>query len=557
MTLPSFFSTLFLPKIRKTPDSIRPIVLISLDGWGIAPPSSGNAMEKARLPTWKKLITTYPNTSLIASGESVGLPASEVGNSEVGHLTQGTGRVIYESLLRINTSIEKGAFYINTAFLSAIEHAKKHDSTLHLIGLVGSGNVHSSTHHLTALLDLCKRSSVKKLALHLFLDGRDAPPHDGVNILSKIEYTLKEIGIGYIASVAGRYYAMDRNERWERTLAVYDALTTGAGNTATNVIDLVGSSYKEGKTDEFVQPTVFLDSFGKPTLVQDNDACIFFNFRVDRPRQLTRLFVSKEGEFESFVQKRFSRKKVLQNLFFVTMTQYEQAVMPNAVAFPTISVPLPLPEILSQKGLRQAHLAESEKERMVTYYFDGLRSEPFSGEDRLIVPSPKVETYDQAPAMSAWPLYAQFVRALAQNTYHFFVLNIANADMVAHSGKIAATIKALEVVDTVLGRMVRDVLTLDGIVCITADHGNAEELLTYDQNSFFYTTRSGAMNTEHSNNPVPFVLIGTEYKGKMDILRTGGSLADVAPTILDLFKLPVPKEMTGKTLLKTDEQMNR
>lgn len=551
-----FFSNLFLPRIRKTAGGIKPIVLLSLDGWGIAPPSSGNAMDKARLPNWKYLTSTYPNTSLIASGESVGLPAGEVGNSEVGHLTQGTGRIIFESLLRINMSIEKGTFYVNSAFLATIEHAVKHSSRMHLIGLVGSGNVHSSTKHLLALIDLCKRSHLHDVALHLFLDGRDAPPHDGVHVIAQIEYALKESGVGRIASISGRYYAMDRNQRYERTMQVYDCLTVGSQKTGQSASDVINASYKDGKTDEFIEPTVILDPAGKPTLVSDNDACIFFNFRVDRPRQLTRLFVAKPGEFESFVQKKFLRKKTLQNLFFTTMTQYQHDVAVSAVAFPTQSAPMPLGQVLADNKLLQMHMAESEKERMVTYYFNGLSSELLPGEDICIVPSPKVETYDKRPAMSIWPLYSEFVRALAKNRYHFFILNIANADMVAHSGKIGATIKALEIVDTVLGKMVHDVLALDGTVCITADHGNAEELLTYDQNSFFYTTKGGAMNTEHSNNPVPFVLIGNQYEKQMDLLSAGGSLADVAPTILDLFKLPLPKEMSGKTLLKKFQNPN-
>lgn len=563
-----FFSSLFSPTVRPIKDGIKPVVLISIDGWGIAPPSHGNALTQAKLPNWTRLLQDYPNTELIASGESVGLPANEVGNSEVGHLTMGVGRVIFESLLRINRAIEDETFFRNPAFGAAVDHLVKSNGTLHLIGLIGSGNVHSSTQHLYALLEFCKRNKLQKIVLHLFTDGRDAPPHDGVNVLSNIEYRLKELKIGRIASVTGRYYALDRDNRWERTQRTYEAIVAGSGPTASSAVQAVSDSYKAGKTDEFVEPTVILDSAGKPSLVADGDACIFFNFRVDRPRQLTKAFVIPKQNFESgeFLKKEvggslglkgaappptFQRSRVIQDLFFVTMTEYQQGVPVSAVAFPTESVQDPMTKVVSDQGMRQFHLAESEKERMVTYYMNGLRTERFPGEDVKIIPSPRVGTYDHKPEMSLPEVVREFKRALMQNTYHFFVLNYANPDMVAHSGKLEATIKACEIVDWAIGEMRDAVLTLGGTMWITADHGNAEELLTFDPSTFFYTLREGSMNTEHSNNPVPLVMINADYKGKPSAL-TKGTLADVAPTILTHMGLPIPAAMTGKNLLKTE-----
>jgi 2,3-bisphosphoglycerate-independent phosphoglycerate mutase len=565
MRLP-FISTFFDPRIRAVPGGIKPVVLISIDGWGIAPVSHGNALTAAKLGNWNRILAEYPNTKLIASGEAVGLPANEVGNSEVGHLTMGVGRVIFESLLRINRSITDETFFRNQAFLSAVDHVTMHKSTLHLIGLIGSGNVHSSTEHLYALLELCKRNKVTNVVLHLFTDGRDAPPHDGVNILSNIEYKLKEMKVGKIATIAGRYFALDRDNRWDRTKGVYEAMTSGIGPTSTSAVQAVSDSYKSGKTDEFVEPTVIVPTDGKPLTINDGDACIFFNFRVDRPRQLTKAFVIKAPDFETGAFLRtevggslglkgqeppptFERQKVVKDLFFVTMTEYQHDVPVSAVAFPTESVQEAMTKVVADAGYKQFHLAESEKERMVTYYMDGLRSERLPGEDVKIISSPKVGTYDHKPEMSLFPLVRELKWALSQNKYQFVVMNIANPDMVAHSGKLQATIKACEAVDVGLEEIKNAVLKLDGTIFITADHGNAEELLTFDPSSFYYTTHDGSMNTEHSNNPVPLVVINNAFKGKTDMI-VPGTLADVAPTILNFMKLPVPELMTGKNLLK-------
>lgn len=559
-----FLRPLFTPKFHPAPNAIAPVVLISLDGWGIAPDSHGNAVTQAKTPNWDSYLSTYPNCQLIASGESVGLPANEVGNSEVGHLTMGVGRVIFESLLRINKAIEDESFFRNEAFLAAVDYVQTHQSTLHLLGLLGAGNVHSSGSHLYALLELAKRAKLPKVCLHLFTDGRDSPPHDGVNVITKLEYELKEkYPFARIATVSGRYYAMDRDTRWERTQKAYAAIVSGKGVQAKNATTAVSESYKAGKTDEFIDATVILDEAGNSSPVNDNDACIFFNFRVDRPRQLTKAFVLPDfesGKFQFEEEKKipsafhqpkptFKREKIPANLFFVTMTEYQQGLPVSKIAFPNDKVDHSLPQVLAEGNLRQFHLAESEKERMVTYYFDGLRIEKFPGEDTLIIPSPSVGTYDRKPEMSLPGIVDAFKTALASNTYHFFMLNFANPDMVAHSGKLKATIKACEIVDWALGEMVPMILSVGGSVFITADHGNAEELLTFDSSGFFFTTREGAMNTEHSNNPVPFLMICPEYEGKPQALADG-SLADVAPTILTHMHLPIPEQMTGHNLLK-------
>lgn len=549
---------------------IHPMVLLVLDGWGIAPPSGGNALTQSRLPNYQKILKEYPNTQLIASGESVGLPANEVGNSEVGHLTIGVGRVVLESLPRINKAIDDGSFYSNQALLQAVDHAKRNGSHLHLCGLIGSGNVHSSTAHLMALLDLCQRQEFHEVFLHLFTDGRDAPPQDGATVLEKIEHRLAELQFGQIASISGRYYAMDRDSRWDRTEKVYRAMTLGEGPTATIASQAVKDSYTQNLTDEFVVPTTIHPADQQPFTVQDKDAVIYFNFRVDRALQLTEVFVLQDFE-QGIVQDQvfqycgddtkpeertptrtptFQRPVVRQDICFVSMTEYKAGLPVTAVAFPKIDIQHPFSEVLAQHHLRQFHLAESEKERMVTYYFDGMRMECFEGEEVLIVPSAKkVGTYDRKPEMSLPEIIREFYKAISLDQYHFFIINFANPDMVAHSGNLAATIKACELVDWALNEMLGALLPRGGTLCITADHGNAEELLTYDQSGFFFTSAPGSMNTEHSNNPVPFVIINEAFKNNPSIHLKQGSLSDVAPTILHMMDLPVPEVMTGKNLL--------
>jgi 2,3-bisphosphoglycerate-independent phosphoglycerate mutase len=536
---------------------IKPVVLLVLDGWGVAPLSYGNAIEQAKTPVIKELKSIYPNGILIASGESVGLPANEVGNTEVGHLTMGAGRVILQDLKRINNSIFNQEFYQNQAFLSAVKHKTAHSSKLHLMGLVGAGNVHSSQEHLFALLQFCKNQNVKDVVLHLFTDGRDSPPNDAIKQINIIEQRMADLGVGKIGSISGRYFAMDRDLRWERTQKTYEAIVEGKGLKANSAAEAITAAYARNETDEFIQPTVIMDA-DKMNLILDNDAVIFYNFRIDRPRQLTLAFVSKDLEAngtnellsKEFAQKStFRRNKVLNNLFFVTMTEYQKTIPVSAIGFPPEAVVNPLAKVLSDKGLMQMHLAESEKERFVTYYFNGLKEGKYPNEDVIIVPSPKVPTYDKKPEMSVHKLVSEFEKAIRTGKYHFFVMNFANPDMVAHTGNIKATKKALEHTDKAISKVVKAVESQGGTLIITADHGNAEELITFPTQSFFFTTSKGSVNTDHSNNPVPIIVVKSEYKGQNFQIQQG-SLSDISPTILAMMNIDKPVEMTGKNLLE-------
>ncbi len=554
-----------LPFIKKqTADSVHPVALIILDGFGIAPPSEGNAVTLAKLPYYNRISQEYPHTELIASGESVGLPANEVGNTEVGHLTMGTGRVIFQDLKRINVAIEKGHFYNNRALLQAVGHVKRNNSVFHVMGLASSGNVHSSLPHLFAIIDFCKREEVQKVALHLFTDGRDAAPDDGINIIKQVLGKIKTDHNISISTISGRYYAMDRDKRWDRTEKAYKAIVLGRGPSSSDVLKSIEESYAAGKTDEFIEPTVILKD-EKPLTVNDNDAVMFFNFRIDRPKQLAMPFVLPEFEklrefdfgYDPAISRDqgvveigtpFKREKVLQNLFFVTMTEYQKGLPVSAVAFGPEEVPNTLATVISQSGAAQLHMSESEKQRFVTYYFDGMRDDPIPGEEAIIIPSPKVATYDKKPEMSLPKLAKEFIRQVRKNKYKFIVVNIANPDMVAHSGNLPATIKAVQYVDQYLSDMCEEILRWNGTVCLTADHGNAEELITYPTTSFFFTSKVGSTNTDHSNNPVPFIVIHQSLQGRAVSLNKG-SLSDVAPTILAILDLKQPAEMTGRNLL--------
>lgn len=569
--------SLFQPKpIRLSPaesmklerSAVKPYVLLVLDGFGIAPVSTGNAISSAHTPNLSYFQANYLYSKLIAAGESVGLPANEAGNSEVGHLTIGTGRVVYQSLPRINMSIKDGSFYQNSAFIGALSHARAKHSKVHLMGLVGSGNVHSSTEHLFALLEFFRRNNFGNIYLHLFTDGRDAPPTDAVNVIAKIQTYLNEVKIARIASISGRYWAMDRDARWDRTKKAYDVIVNGVGVKAADPLEAIKASYQVNVTDEFIEPTV-ISAGDKPiATVDDNDAVIFFNFRIDRPRQLTMAFTFADFEELKVVEfgytphgtkkhdkesnkaegPTFERGKKLNNLFFVTMTEYQKNLPVSAIAFPPDFVQNSMPETLSKSGLSQLHLSESEKERMVTYYMDGLKDTRFPGEDVLIVPSPNVSTYDKKPEMSVFKIVSEFKKAIMMDKYHFIVMNFANPDMVAHTGNLKATIEAVDYVDSAVGSVAAMVLKAGGTLFITADHGNAEELLSFPLGTFFFTTSSGSVNTEHSNSPVPFYVIGSKYKGLKGVLKDG-NLSDVAPTILNLMGVPVPSEMTGNNLI--------
>lgn len=556
------------PKIVVHAGKIRPVVLVVLDGWGIAPPGSGNAITLANPQNFNFYWDNYPHSQLLAAGEAVGLPAEEVGNTEVGHLSMGAGRVILQSLRRIDRAIEDGSFFENKAFYHALFHSQKSNSKLHLIGLVSSGHVHASAQHLYALLDFLRRNKATNVYLHVFTDGRDALPKDGINVIRKLEQYLESNNIGKIATISGRYWAMDRDRRWDRIQKTYEAMVKGDGPTYQNVTEAINASYGNNVTDEFIVPSV-IDKNG---LIGNNDAVIFFNYRIDRPRELTMSLVVKDfkssnisWEFDPFATKYerkrgaltdtnfittepFSRGNIPSNLYFVTMTQYQANLPISEVAFPPEEIVDCLPIVLSKNGLMQMHMAESEKERFVTYYFDGLREDRQTGEEVVIVPSPRVATYDKKPEMSVKELAEEFKRVLNQDKYQFILINIANPDMVAHSGNLQATLKAIGHVDNALKEIVEGVLSCDGTVLITGDHGNAEEMVTYSSSSFFFTSSQGKMNTNHSSNPVPLIVVNKAFNKTNKKLGNGG-LSDIAPTILSLIGIEIPPVMTGKNLI--------
>lgn len=537
----------------------KPVVLIVLDGWGIAPQGPGNALSLAKLKNYPSLRTAYPHTQLVASGEGVGLPPGEDGNTETGHLNLGAGRVVYQDLPRINMSVADGSFAQNEAFLGAVKYAQTHNSNLHLIGLLSDGMVHSSRDHLYALLQTCKDLGFcEKVYIHLFTDGRDSPPNSGVRFVHELEIKIKDIGCGQVATLMGRYYGMDRDRRWERTEKAYNALTTMIPHQLDNPSQAIEEAYKKGITDEFIEPTIIKDAHGQPLpRIASNDAVIFFNFRIDRPRQLTKAFVLPDfethttGTFDPYAVKYyhkhvvdddsrlkpFTRKEVVKELFFVTMTEYERN-LPVIVAYPPLVFKSPLGRVLSDLGVRQLRMSETEKERFVTYYFNGMREDPFPGEDRLIIPSAKVATYDLKPEMSAREITEKLIDRLNLDVYSFILVNLANADMVGHTGNIPAAVTACEVIDECLGKLIEAILAKDGTCLITADHGNVEEMLGPD----------GEVDTEHSTYPVPLLIINNKYKGKV-ITLPQGKLGDVAPTILSIMDIPIPPVMTGKNLM--------
>lgn len=577
----SIFSKLFSkPEIFLRPGKVKPTVLLILDGWGLAPPSAGNAITQAKKPNMDNLTQVYPHGELIASGESVGLPANEVGNTEVGHLNLGAGRIVLQDLKRISKAIKEGDFFENKAFRDAAEHVKKNNSKLHIIGLASTGNVHSSMEHFWALMDFCRKNSITQVYLHLFTDGRDAPPKEGINVIKKIEETLKTNGVGKIATIGGRYFGMDRDRRWDRIEKAYKAMVQGAGPTAQSAEAAINASYAANKTDEFIEPTVIVDAANKPVAtIGNNDAAIFFNYRIDRPRELTMTLTVPDfakanisWEFDPYAVKYgqkhanekqevqtkepFARGTIPQNLFFVTMTQYQHNIPVNAIAFPPQVIDLGLAQVISQAGLKQMHMAESEKERFVTYYFDGLREERYPGEDVLIVPSPKVATYDKKPEMSVMDLAYEFKKVLQKDMYNFVVMNFANADMVGHSGNLKAAVKAVEYVDKAVGEVSKAVLAVGGTLVITADHGNAEEMITFANANFFFTTDKGTTNTDHSNNPIPFIVVQSGLENKVKTVSKGIS-GDVAPTILKIMGLQQPPAMTGKDLMSQESDIYR
>ncbi|SJZ43256.1 2,3-bisphosphoglycerate-independent phosphoglycerate mutase [Garciella nitratireducens] len=502
--------------------------LIILDGLGYSTKQKGNAVKEAKTENLKKLWEKYPHTFLQASGLAVGLPEGQMGNSEVGHLNLGAGRIVYQELTRITKSIQDGSFFENPAFLKAIENVKKNNSALHLLGLVSDGGVHSHNTHLYALLELAKKEGIHNVYIHCFLDGRDTPPKSAEGYLSQLEKEIKKIGVGKIATIAGRYYAMDRDKRWERTQLAYEAMVLAKGEYASSSEQAIQQAYHDNTTDEFVLPTIIQNQQGPIATIKEKDSVIFFNFRPDRARQITRALVDKD--FEGF-----QREKGYFPLTFVTMTQYDKTIENVDIAYLPQKIDNTLGEYISQEGMQQLRIAETEKYAHVTYFFNGGVEKQLKGEDRVLVPSPKVATYDLQPEMSAYQVTDKVLKAVDSEKYDFMVLNYANADMVGHTGVFEAAVKAIETVDDCVGKVVEAILRNGGKIIVTADHGNAEQMLDY------HTKKP---HTAHTSNLVPCIVAGAG-----DLNLKEGKLADIAPTLLDLMNLEKPEEMTGESII--------
>lgn len=503
----------------------KPTMLMILDGYGINPRTEGNAIANANKPEIDKIFEKYPNTAIKACGLDVGLPEGQMGNSEVGHLNIGAGRIVYQELTKITKHIQEGTFFENTALNNAMNHVLENGSALHILGLLSDGGVHSHITHLKALIDMAKRKGLEKVYVHAFLDGRDVPPRCAKEYIEDLEAYMEETGLGRIIMVSGRYYAMDRDKRWERVIKAYDAMTVSEGVTADSAAEAVDNAYARDENDEFVLPTVVLPAVA----IEDNDAMVMYNFRPDRAREITRAFV--DDEFDGF-----ERKKKISNLKYICMTQYD-ATMPNVeIAYPPETMKNTLGEYLSGLGMKQLRIAETEKYAHVTFFFNGGVEAPNPDEDRVLINSPKVATYDLQPEMSAYLVTDKVIEEIEKDKYDVIILNFANADMVGHTGVMEAAIKAIEALNDCVPRIVDAVLAKDGQILMTADHGNADEM----------ADEEGNIVTAHSLNEVPLVHIANDPKN----LKDGGRLSDLAPTLLDLMDLPIPEEMTGKSLIE-------
>lgn len=506
----------------------KPVMLMVLDGWGLGEAGPGNAISLANTPNMDALWEKYPHEKLEASGLAVGLPSGQMGNSEVGHLNIGSGRVVYQELTKITKAIEDGVFQANEEINAAIRHAIDHNSTLHLMGLLSDGGVHSHIEHLFAILDLCKAKGLDRVVVHCFLDGRDVSPTSGAGFVKELQHKMQEIGIGKIATVIGRYYAMDRDKRWERVKRAYDAIREGIGASAQDPVAAVEESYNKDITDEFVEPVV-IEEDGKPVaLLQNDDSVLFFNFRPDRGRELTRALL--EDDFDGF-----DRDDRIAP-YYVTMTEYDKTFERVHVAYKPETFENTLGAVVSAHGMTQLRIAETEKYPHVTFFFNGGQEIEFPGEDRILVPSPKVATYDLQPEMSAYGVKDKVVEAIKSGKYDLIVLNFANSDMVGHTGVIPAAIKAVETVDTCVGEVVAAIREMQGEVLITADHGNSEQMIAVDGKPF----------TAHTTNLVPLILVSD----RADTLKPGGKLSDLAPTLLEMMNIAQPPEMTGVSLLE-------
>ena len=510
-----------------SPSSVPLAGLIILDGWALNPRAEGNAIMMARTPTMDALTRTCPHATLVTWGESVGLPAGQMGNSEVGHLNLGAGRIVYQDLTRIDAAIRDGSLARNEILRKTLERTKKRNSTLHFIGLHSPGGVHSHIRHLHALLRIAADAGIPRLRVHAILDGRDVPPRSAKADLESTESVLREIGDGRIVTVCGRYYAMDRDKRWERTELAYRAIVLGEGLKAEGSVAALEQAYARGENDEFVMPTV-VQRAGEEAGIARGDTVIAYNFRPDRMRQLSRALA--DPAFDAFRRPRWPL-----DLDYACMTSYDET-FPYPVLFTDEPLRGTLGEVISREGIRQLRIAETEKYAHVTYFFNGSEEVPFEGEDRALIPSPKVATYDLKPEMSASEVTDEAVRRLSDSTYGFFVLNYANADMVGHTGVIEAAVKAVETVDTCLGRLIEVVRRRSGTVLVTADHGNADQMVDYE---------TGGPHTAHTMHPVPILLVGPATRQSL----RNGILADVAPTLLSLMGIPAPAVMTGKSLV--------
>lgn len=508
----------------------KPVVLMILDGYGLNENKEHNAVAIAKTPVMDKLMAEYPFVRGNASGMAVGLPDGQMGNSEVGHLNMGAGRIVYQELTRITKEIEDGTFFENEALLKAVENCKKNDSSLHMYGLLSDGGVHSHNTHLYGLLELAKRNGLKKVYVHCFLDGRDTPPASGKGYVEALEAKMKEIGVGEIGVVSGRYYAMDRDNNYDRVEKAYNALTKGEGIPADSAADGIQASYDKDKTDEFVEPIVVMKD-GKPvTTISDKDSVIFFNFRPDRAREITRAFC--DDDFKGF--DRGERKDIV----YVCFSDYDPTIPNKDIAFKKIAVTNTFGEWIAANGMKQARIAETEKYAHVTFFFNGGVEEPNKDETRILVNSPKdVATYDLKPQMSAYEVCDRLTEAIRSQDYDVIIINFANPDMVGHTGVEEAAIKAIEAVDECVGRAYEAVKDVDGVLFICADHGNAEQLIDYE---------SGAPFTAHTTNQVPFILVNydSDYT-----LKENGCLADIVPTLIEIMGMEKPKEMTGSSLL--------
>lgn len=506
--------------------SAKKVILIIMDGWGLGKVASSDAIQHANVPFTKSLYSKYPHTTLVTCGEDVGLPDGQMGNSEVGHLNLGAGRIVYQELQRINVAVRDGSFAQNQKLLSAVRFAKENNKPLHLLGLVSNGGVHSHINHLKAIVDVCNNEELKEVFIHAFTDGRDCDPKSGLAFIIELQQHLN-YSVGKIASVSGRYYAMDRDKRWERIKLAYDVLVKGEGAKSTDAVAAVENSYKNNVTDEFIKPTVIVDESQQPlATIKNGDVAICFNFRTDRCREITQVLT--QMDLPEFDMNKLS-------LHYTTMTEYDKTYNNIEVIFENDNLNNTLGEILEQNGLKQIRIAETEKYPHVSFFFSGGREKPFEGEKRIMIPSPKVATYDLQPEMSAYQVTDAIVPEIENKSADFICLNFANADMVGHTGIWEAAIKAVETVDKSVEKVITAGLANGYTIFLTADHGNSDYMINED----------GSPNTAHTLNPVPLFIIDKEWSGTIK----SGKLGDIAPTILTMMKLPVPKEMTGNILI--------